>query len=244
MKMKHTDMFASFINDFEELKDYCGVNDSCALGLLLSNGSTELKIAMLPTRFAQDIEYAKRHKMDYQAMKAYLTQQDSQAQEAGIGEEVKESNIRAVSRDTLKTKEALCEPCAPKIITCYGCGNDRAHMSKECKLDACTFCKEFRCGHTSFDCPKRKKKSKEVAQSSKGAKHKNTRGDDKKKDVKDRKRKEEHEESEQDEDNSSQSDSPAKKKRNMKKRSQARSVKHRVLSSTSSDDDIWDPPSP
>jgi hypothetical protein len=243
MKMEHGEMFADFMIKFEEIKNYCQLPDGCALGLLLTDGTNELKLRMLPLRFSSDIEYAKRNKMTYKKFKKYMIQQDSQAHEQGLGREEKVSNVLAVSRDT---------KCSS--LLCYNCGNDGPHYAKDCKLDACSYCKKFECGHTRNDCPRRLKvgkttKGEDHGKASRSAdRHQQVKKDKKitKKQNKTRKRQasssEEEDAREEMENSSSEEElahSPEKKKSSKKRKIQF--LKKRK-SESSEDEDIWDPP--
>jgi hypothetical protein len=243
MKMEHREMFADFMIEFEEIKDYCTLPDGCALGLLLMDGVNNGKTSTLPTRFNQDIEYAKRNKMSYKQFKQYMVQQDSQAHEQGLAREDRSSHVMVVSKDTKGSSK----------IVCYNCGND-GHYARECKLDACTYCKKFECGHTRDNCPRRKVTSTQDKTSRNKDHGTSSKGElkTKPKHVKQRKEKgrkrhahssDESEHSEEHGNSSSaeeKSSSPEKKKSS--KKSKVRTLKTRNTK-YSTDEDIWDPPS-
>jgi hypothetical protein len=152
-RMDNDEVFSNFIINFERKADYCGIPQHAMLGLLQSKESEgNIKLQILPDRLMKDVEESIERNLNYPKFREYLIERDNSQHEQNFqnGKIFKKRAFRASSKDDNRGKDCSENP---RNVLCFNCQNDRPHMARDCQLDACGFCEEFKVGHTSFNCP-------------------------------------------------------------------------------------------
>ena len=153
MKMAAEDRFMNFMVEFNIKKVHTETQDPTARALILSDGSSELKIQLLPDRLMPAVLRCIHDNKSYSDCLEHIATEDSNQHQKGVLAPDRRRSARAV---TTKKAEEVHPPPALKGA-CYNCGND-FHSAPDCKLNACGYCEVFGCGHRSNNCPARLKK--------------------------------------------------------------------------------------
>lgn len=157
-RMDNDEVFSNFIINFERKAEYCGIPQHAILGLLQSKESEgNIKLQILPDRLMRDVEESIERNLTYGQFREYIIERDNSQHEQNFqtGKSFKKRAFRASSKDERGGKNKDDKFCSenPRTVLCFNCQNDRPHMARDCQLDACGFCEEFKVGHTSFNCP-------------------------------------------------------------------------------------------
>ena len=159
-KMQENETFANFMIKFESLKIMSHSTDEDALGALTSQTNP-----ILPERLWDKISECIDEELDYRNTVLTLEKKDNRLyREKKYVVSDKSETKKIVKRIREKEDESDEEPSIPKKVKfnekpCPNCKNT-GHAPKDCKLDACSFCKKWECGHVGYNCPIRLKKNK------------------------------------------------------------------------------------
>jgi hypothetical protein len=168
IRMQPNERFTNFLVDFQRKQAYTLTSDDSANGLLQSDGNSKFKLQVLPDRLMPAVAKCKESKYDYAQTIEFITQYDDiQHQNGNLEGDKKRKNVYAIKR--LEQDSEIEKKKNEKGLYCYNCKN-YGHLSRECALDACTYCKKFNINHKANDCPKRiaDKKNKPSQQWPKG----------------------------------------------------------------------------
>lgn len=109
-KMKSTERFNEFILDFNRKLDETGLVEGLKLTHLLSDGTNDLGLQLLPTRLMEAVKICSLHKFNYTASVDYIQKEDDlQHSRGSIAEEKVVKNLRVLS-----TQNRLCSDCHNK----------------------------------------------------------------------------------------------------------------------------------
>jgi len=155
MKMGVDERVQNFMVRFDLARTYTKTNDNMARALLLSDGSSDRKIQMLPDRLMTAVTKCIQDNKAYAECVAYITHQDSVAHDSGRLPPNKDGHksVRAVQELKAPAEDTLLKG------NCFNCGN-KGHVSSTCSTPACGFCEVFHCGHRSDTCPVRTQRGK------------------------------------------------------------------------------------
>jgi len=156
MKQKENELFSQFHVGFElqRIKAHCTVED--ALALLTTRDKEQNP---LQKRLHEDAQLCRKSEKTYEETVRFLSREDQSNLESGVFKNG--VSARRVRRDEDETdgepqeKTHRDPPAQVPTKPCPCCGNV-GHAPRDCKLDACNWCKDWHCGHNSFNCPKRR----------------------------------------------------------------------------------------
>ena len=151
--MESHEEFTNYIQEYERLCNLCGVSEVGLLFMLLSDGTEIKSIKMLPDRLMGAVKYCQDHHLDYTASKLWIKGTDDdwhlKHPDAKPSKSVKAVDKKYSNQEHDTNSNEFC-------INCYNHG----HVAAKCKLDACTGCQQFKCGHRKHTCPKYNKGTK------------------------------------------------------------------------------------
>ena len=158
MTMGHEERFENFMAKLNISRTFIKANKDLPRALLLSDGTSDRKIQMLPDRLMAAVTKCVQDNKSYTECVAYISHQDSMAHEAGRLQPNR--SVRAVQEQKM-TSYSDKAPAEDFLKgNCFNCGN-RGHASSTCATPACGFCELFHCGHKSDSCPVRKSNGKQ-----------------------------------------------------------------------------------
>ena len=148
--MADNESFAAYITQFEEAAHLAGLSIESAVGFIKGKFlNPKWKIQLLPDRLQEYLENKVRDNSDYESLKAYLSDKDT------LWHTNNPSKMSAGGTRSLINRVAKEDKVsADGTLKCQACFNTH-HTAETCKLDACRYCGEFRCGHKYHNCPKR-----------------------------------------------------------------------------------------
>jgi len=182
LTMAEKGLFKTFSIWFQTLSTAAGKTDEQALDILLSRSGVNL----LPSRFDSDIIYCRKQKLDLKNSLEYLQNSDNIYHEdndfktsSNFDNEDFDGNVKRAKRaranesnnsntNVVSSKDSNANiHCDPNItIACWNCQN-YGHYTRDCKTNACSYCKKWDCGHSSQTCPVRLEARKNKANKSK-----------------------------------------------------------------------------
>lgn len=159
--MFEDETFNNFFLRFDRIAEAARFDEGQKLGFILVRSddldNKHLRVSPLSSRLNEAVLKCRQENLDFQHTIKYLRDADERLR---LSEPTTFKKVRAL-------KETNDTESENNAILCYNCSN-YCHLTKNCLLEACGFCKVFDCGHRSNNCPKRIEETKNGGQGGRG----------------------------------------------------------------------------